>query len=69
MIILIHNICIAFKGLGSFKNVEIVISDIAAILLNQKTKKLLYWLCTQLKIYVCDIVSECVHTGQAEKLA
>ena len=33
---LIHNICIAFKGLGSFKNVEIVISDIAAILLKRK---------------------------------
>jgi hypothetical protein len=36
MIILIHNICIAFKGLGSFKNVEIEISDIAAILLKRK---------------------------------
>ena len=24
-------------------------------------------LCTQVKIYVCDVVSECVHTGQAEK--
>lgn len=37
MIILIHSICMAFSGLGSFKNVEIVMSDIAAILLNQKT--------------------------------
>jgi hypothetical protein len=24
-------------------------------------------LSTQVKIYVCDVVSECVHTGQAEK--
>lgn len=31
---LIHNICIAFSGLGSFRNVDMVMSEIAAILLN-----------------------------------
>ena len=34
IIMLIHKICMAFSGLGSFKNVEILISDIAAMLLN-----------------------------------
>ena len=33
MIILIHKICMAFSGFGNFRNVEIVISDKAAILL------------------------------------
>ena len=35
---LIHKICMAFSGLGSFKNVEILISDIAAMLLNNIQK-------------------------------
>ena len=26
-------------------------------------------LCTPVKIYVCDVLSECVHTEQAEKFA
>jgi hypothetical protein len=26
-------------------------------------------LCSQVKKYVCDVVSECVHTGRAETLA
>ena len=26
-------------------------------------------LCTQVKSYVCDVVSECVHTGKAERFA
>ena len=34
--ILIHKICIAFSGLGSFKNVDMVISEIAAMLLNEE---------------------------------
>ena len=34
IVMLIHKICMAFSGLGSFKNVEILISDIAAMLLN-----------------------------------
>ena len=33
MIILIHNICIALRGLGNLRSVEIVIREIAAILL------------------------------------
>ena len=33
---LIHNICIAFSGLGSFRNVDIVMSEMAAMLLNNK---------------------------------
>lgn len=34
--ILIHNICIAFNGLGNFNKVEIVINEIAAMLLQIK---------------------------------
>ena len=38
--ILIHKICIAFSGLGSFRNVDIVIKEIAAMLLkNEKQDK------------------------------
>ena len=38
---LIHKICMAFRGLGSFKNVEILISDIAAMLLNNIQQRIL----------------------------
>ena len=41
MIILIHKICMAFNGLGNFISVEIVISEIAAILLHaEKVSKI-----------------------------
>ena len=36
MIILIQRICIALSGLGSFKNVEMLMSEIAAMLLHNK---------------------------------
>ena len=37
--IFIHKICIAFSGLGSFRNVDIVIKEIAAMLLQKDTHK------------------------------
>ena len=36
---LIHKICMAFRGLGSFRNVDIVIREIAAILLYMENRK------------------------------
>ena len=42
MMMLIHKICIAFSGLGSFRNVDIVMSEIAAILLNKNTHKAVF---------------------------
>lgn len=36
---LIHKICMAFKGLGSFRNVDIVINEIAAMLLHMENRK------------------------------
>ena len=40
MIILIHRICMAFSGFGSLRNVEMVISDSAAMLLKTRTQRL-----------------------------
>ena len=36
---LIHKICMAFRGLGNFRNVDIVINDIAAMLLHMEKQK------------------------------
>lgn len=36
---LIHKICMAFRGLGSFRNVDIVINEIAAMLLHMENRK------------------------------
>ena len=36
---LIHKICMAFRGLGSFRNVDIVIREIAAMLLYMENRK------------------------------
>lgn len=35
---LIHKICMAFRGLGSLRNVDIVIKEIAAMLLYMEKK-------------------------------
>ena len=37
---LIHKICIAFRGLGSFRNVDIVIKEIAAMLLYMENRNM-----------------------------
>ena len=39
MMMFIHKICMAFRGLGSFRNVDIVIKEIAAMLLNMENRK------------------------------
>jgi len=39
MMMLIHKICMAFRGLGSFRNVDIVIKEIAAMLLYMENRK------------------------------
>lgn len=39
MMMLIHNICMAFRGLGSLRNVDIVIKEIAAMLLYMENRK------------------------------
>ena len=39
MMMLIHKICMAFRGLGSFRNVDIVIKEIAAMLLYTESRK------------------------------
>ena len=36
---LIHKICMAFRGLGSFRNVDIEIKEIAAMLLYMENRK------------------------------
>ena len=44
MMMLIHNICMAFRGLGSLRNVDIVIKEIAAMLLYMENRKCIYFL-------------------------
>ena len=39
MMMLIHKICIAFRGLGSFRKVDIEIKEIAAMLLYMENRK------------------------------